>query len=68
MFSIFKVTKQSGLRSYLESELKSKFGDKYKGYFTLFFIGEQQNWNGFAHPASMFGVYFKGHNKATIAH
>ena len=32
------------------------------------FIGEQGNWNAFAYPASTFGVYFKGHNKATIAH
>lgn len=65
---VYKVTKDKGLKEYFERELKSKFGSKYSGYFTLFFVGEKGAWNGFAFPATTFGVYFNGHNKATIAH
>lgn len=64
----YKVTKDSGLRSYLEQKLKDQFGDKYKGYYTVFFIGEKADWNGFSYFNSTFGVYFDGHNRGTLAH
>jgi hypothetical protein len=64
----YRVTKGTGLREYLEKKLKDQFGDKYDGYYTMFFIGEEAAWNGFSYFNSRFGVYFKGHNKATAAH
>ncbi|MFK7050956.1 hypothetical protein FLACOL_02463 [Flavobacterium columnare] len=64
----YRVTKDSGLRSYLEQKLKDQFGNKYKGYYTVFFIGEKADWNGFSYFNSTFGVYFDGHNRGTLAH
>ncbi len=67
-----------GLRSYLEEKMKEQFGDKYKGYYTVFFIGEKFfNFdkgvhigflNGFSYFNTTFGVYFNGHNEGTLAH
>lgn len=34
----------------------------------MYFIGEEASWNGFSYFNSKFGVYFKGHNKGTVAH
>ncbi|WP_326984686.1 hypothetical protein VUJ46_09200 [Chryseobacterium sp. MYb264] len=65
---VFTVTKSNGLREYLEDKVKSQFGNKYDNHYRLYFIGESGNWNGFAYGNSKFGVYFKTHNKATIAH
>ncbi|VXB78746.1 MULTISPECIES: hypothetical protein [Chryseobacterium] len=65
---VFKVTKSNGLRDYLEDKVKSEFGNKYNNHYRLYFIGESGNWNGFAYGNSKFGVYFKSHNKATVAH
>lgn len=65
---VFKVTNSNGLRDYLEDKVKSEFGNKYNNYYRLYFIGESGNWNGFAYGNSKFGVYFKSHNKATVAH
>ena len=57
------------LRTYLEGELKNQFGDRYKDHYTVFFIGEKcGGLNGFSYFNSTFGVYFAGHNKATLAH
>lgn len=64
----YMVTKDAGMREYLEGKLKDQFGDKYKGFFTVFFIGDRGAWNGFAYFDSTFGVYFSSHNKATLAH
>jgi hypothetical protein len=64
----YKVTDNGGLREYLEEQLQDQFGDKYKGYYTVFFIGEKAKWNGFSFFNSKFGVYFDGHNRGTLAH
>lgn len=63
-----KVTKSAGMKDYLEERLKAQFNNKYKGYYILYFIGEEASWNGFSYFNSKFGVYFKTHNKATVAH
>lgn len=34
----------------------------------MYFIGEEASWNGFSYFNSKFGVYFKGHDKGTVAH
>lgn len=64
----YRVTNSTGLREYLEKECKRQFGSKYNGYIKLFFIGEEGSWNGFSFFNSDFGVYFKGHNRGTVAH
>jgi hypothetical protein len=72
------LSSSTGLRAYLEKELKSQFGDKYKDYYTVFFIGDKLYSydkgvhtgyiNGFSNFNSKFGVYFNGHNEGTLAH
>ncbi|MBF6653816.1 hypothetical protein C3B47_13170 [Flavobacterium columnare] len=72
------LSSDAGLRNYLEDQLKDQFGDKYKGYYTVFFIGEKfysfKNGvhtgylNGFSYFNTTFGVYFNGHNEGTLAH
>lgn len=64
----YKVTKDSGLKDYLEKKLKDQFGTKYDSYYRMYFIGEEASWNGFSYFNSQFGVYFASHNKATVAH
>ncbi|MGM5629918.1 phage baseplate assembly protein V [Apibacter raozihei] len=64
----YKITKQAGLKDYLEKKLKDQFGTKYDSYYRMYFIGEEANWNGFSYFNSQFGVYFASHNKATVAH
>jgi hypothetical protein len=67
------------LREYLEQELKSQFSDKYNGFYTMFFIGDEYpsfddkgvkvgHTNGFSYFGTKFGVYFDGHNSSTLAH
>lgn len=63
-----KIIKTAGMKDYLEGRLKSQFGDKYKGYTVLYFIGEEANWNGFSNYGWTTCVQFGRHNKATIAH
>ncbi|KQR94377.1 hypothetical protein ASG01_00365 [Chryseobacterium sp. Leaf180] len=63
-----KVTSSDGMKDYLEGKLKDQFGDKYKGYFVLYFIGEESKWNGFSNYGWTTCVQFATHNKATIAH
>ena len=63
-----KITETAGMKDYLEGRLKSQFGDKYKGYTVLYFIGEEANWNGFSNYGWTTCVQFGRHNKATIAH
>lgn len=72
------LSSDAGLKSYLEEKLKDQFGDKYKGYYTVFFIGEKfysfkkgvhtGYLNGFSYFNTTFGVYFNGHNEGTLAH
>lgn len=75
----YYFAKSDGLKEYLESELKDQFNNKYKGYYTMFFIGDDYpsfdksgnvvgNINGFSYFKSTFGVYFNGHNASTLAH
>jgi type VI secretion system secreted protein VgrG len=64
----YKITNYSGLQEYLENKLIEQFGDKYDSYYRMYFIGEEASWNGFSYFNSKFGVYFKGHNKGTVAH
>ncbi|GAB0156708.1 hypothetical protein CHRYSEOSP005_19750 [Chryseobacterium sp. Alg-005] len=63
-----KITNITGMKDYLEGKLKDQFGDKYKGYYVLYFIGEEANWNGFSNYGWSTCVQFGTHNKATIAH
>lgn len=63
-----KVIKNHKMNEYLEEKLKDQFGDKYKGYTVLYFIGEEANWNGFSNYGWKTCVQFGKHNKATIAH
>ncbi|MCW3170794.1 hypothetical protein OMO38_19870 [Chryseobacterium sp. 09-1422] len=61
-----KIIKTAGMKDYLEGRLKSQFGDKYKGYTVLYFIGEEANWNGFSNYGWTTCVQFGRHNKATM--
>ena len=63
-----KINNSTGMKDYLEKRLKDQFGDKYKGYTVLYFIGEQANWNGFSNYGWKTCIQFSTHNKATIAH
>ena len=72
---VIDVDKAVKMRTYMTDLLKDQYGDKYDGYYQVFFFGEGGHsaksgglLNGYAILDSFYGVYFSGHKAATVGH
>ena len=71
---VIDYSKAADMRTYMTDLLKDQYGDKYDGYYHVFFFGEGGHsaesgyLSGYAFLDSFYGVYFSGHEAGTVGH